>query len=167
MAVTLAMSAATRSDKAELSRNLDIFSSVVKNLQTEYVDTIDANKTIRTAIDMMLMELDPYTEYIPEEEQESFRTISTGEYGGIGSYIMRRADNNVYISDPYDNSPALKAGLRPGDMIIAIDGDTVLGLTTDKVSNRLRGQSGTTVNLLVKRPYVEDSIKSISIKRPF
>ncbi len=165
VAVTLAMSAATRSDKAELSRNLDIFSSVVKNLQTEYVDTIDANKTIRTAIDMMLMELDPYTEYIPEEEQESFRTISTGEYGGIGSYIMRRNDNNVYISDPYDNSPALKAGLRPGDMIIAIDGDTVLGLTTDKVSNRLRGQSGTTVNLLVKRPYVEDSIKNISIKR--
>lgn len=165
VAISIVASAATRSDKAELSRNLDIFSSVVKNLQTEYVDTIDANKTIRTAIDMMLMELDPYTEYIPEEEQEAFRTISTGEYGGIGSYIMRRSDNNVYISDPYDNSPARKGGLRAGDMIIAIDGDTVLGMTTDKVSNRLRGQSGTTVNLLIKRPYVDDSIKTISIKR--
>ncbi|MDE6309668.1 MAG: S41 family peptidase, partial [Muribaculaceae bacterium] len=165
VAVSIAMSAATRSDKAELSRNLDIFSSVVKNLQTEYVDTIDANKTIRTAIDMMLMELDPYTEYIPEDEQEAFRSISTGEYGGIGSYIMRRKDNNVYISDPYDNSPARKAGLRAGDLIIAIDGDTVLGWTTDKVSNRLRGQSGTTVNLLIKRPYVEDSIKTISVER--
>lgn len=165
VAISIVASAATRSDKAELSRNLDIFSSVVKNLQTEYVDTIDANKTIRTAIDMMLMELDPYTEYIPEEDQETFRTISTGEYGGIGSYIMRRSDNNVYISDPYDNSPARKGGLRAGDMIIAVDGDTVLGMTTDKVSNRLRGQSGTTVNLLIKRPYVEDSIKTISIKR--
>ncbi len=164
VAAVIAMSAATRSDKAELSRNLNIFSSVVKNLQTEYVDTIDASKSIRTAIDMMLMELDPYTEYIPAEDQESFRTISTGEYGGIGSLIMRRSDKNVYISEPYDNSPAKKAGLRPGDLIIAIDGDTMLGKNVDEVSNRLRGQSGTTVNVLIKRPYVDDSIKSITVK---
>lgn len=161
----VAVTAATRSDKAELSRNLDVFSSVVKNLQSEYVDTIDSRKSIRTAIDMMLMDLDPYTEYIPEEDQEAFRSISTGEYGGIGSYIMRRKDNNVYISEPHEGSPAKKAGLRAGDLIIAVDGDTVLGLTTDKVSSRLRGQAGTTVNLLIKRPYVSDSILNINVKR--
>jgi len=111
---------ATRSDKGSVTRNLDIFNSLFKALQTTYVDTIDADKSVTTAIDAMLSQLDPYTEYIPESEQENFMTISTGEYGGIGSYIMTR-DGNVYISDPQEDSPALKAGLRPGDLIIAVE----------------------------------------------
>lgn len=161
---TLVANAATRSNKAQVSRNLDVFSSIVKTLQTEYVDTIDAQESITTAIDAMLMELDPYTEYIPEDKQENFRTISTGEYGGIGSFIMHR-NGNVYISEPHADSPALLGGLRPGDLIVAIDGDTVLGMSSDKVSERLRGQAGTIVKVLVKRPYVVDSMLTFDIKR--
>jgi len=161
---TLVVNAATRSNKAQVSRSLDVFSSIVKNLQTEYVDTIDAQKSINVAIDAMLMELDPYTEYIPEDKQENFRTISTGEYGGIGSFIMQR-NGNVYISEPHADSPALLGGLRAGDLIVAIDGDTVLGMPSDKVSERLRGQAGTIVKVLVKRPYVADSMLTFDIKR--
>lgn len=155
---------ATRSNKAEVSRNLDIFNSLYKVLQTTYVDTIDAEKSIGTAIDAMLSELDPYTEYIPEKDQESFMTISTGEYGGIGSFIMERG-GNVYVSEPQEGSPALKAGLRPGDLFVKIDGDTVLGWKSDKVSSKLKGPAGTKVNVTVKRPYVTDSIIDIEITR--
>ncbi len=155
---------ATRSNKAEVSRNLDIFNSLYKVLQTTYVDTIDAEKSIGTAIDAMLSELDPYTEYIPEKDQETFMTISTGEYGGIGSFIMER-DRNVYVSEPQEGSPAMKAGLRPGDLFVKIDGDTVLGWKSDKVSSKLKGQAGTKVKVTVKRPYVADSIIDIEITR--
>lgn len=155
---------ATRSNKAEVSRNLDIFNSLYKVLQTTYVDTIDAEKSIGTAIDAMLSELDPYTEYIPEKDQETFMTISTGEYGGIGSFIMER-NGNVYVSEPQEGSPAMKAGLRPGDLFVKIDGDTVLGWKSDKVSSKLKGQAGTKVKVTVKRPYVADSIIDIEITR--
>ena len=87
----------TRSKKNSISRNLDIFSSVFKEMQTFYVDTIDADKAVTTAINAMLAELDPYTVYMPKNETEEFRSMSTGEFGGIGSYIMQR-NGNVYIS---------------------------------------------------------------------
>lgn len=157
-------SASTRSGKSAISRNLNIFNSIYKELQTNYVDTIDADKSMRTAIDAMLMNVDPYTEYISEEEQDEFRTISSGEYAGIGSVIMQR-DGNVYISEPQEGAPAHKVGLRAGDLIMAIDGDTVLGWKSDKVSERLKGQAGTKVRVMVKRPYVADSILTFEITR--
>lgn len=156
--------AATRSDKAEISRNLDIFNSIYKELQTNYVDTIDARHSIETAINAMLSEIDPYTEYIPAEEQENFMSVSTGEYAGIGSYIMQR-NGNVYFSEPREGSPAHLIGIRPGDLIMKIDNDTVLGWTSEKVSERLRGQAGTHVVVTVKRPYVTDSILTFDITR--
>ena len=156
--------AAARSNKTQIARNINIFNSIYKELETNYVDTLDADKTMRTAIDAMLASIDPYTEYISEEEQDEFRVISTGEYGGIGSVVMQR-NGNVYISEPQEGSPAQKAGLRPGDLIIAIDGDTVLGLPTDKVSSKLKGQAGTDIKVLVKRPYVEDSILTFDFTR--
>ena len=91
-AFALLAMAATRSPKGEISRNLDIFTSIYKNLQTNYVDTIDADKSMTTAINAMLNDIDPYTEYIAEKDQNDFLTISTGEYGGIGSYIGERAN---------------------------------------------------------------------------
>ena len=144
--------AATRSTKADISKNLEIFNAVYRALQTSYVDTIDADKSMQTAIAAMLDEIDPYTEYIPENEQEDFLTISTGEYGGIGSFIGTR-DGETFISEPRDDSPAKRVGLRPGDVFITIDGDSVGSLTSAEISKRLRGQAGTSVAVTVRRKY--------------
>lgn len=156
--------AATRSPKGDISRNLDIFTSIYKALQTNYVDSIDADKSMNTAIGAMLNEIDPYTEYIPEKEQDEFLTISTGEYGGIGAYIAER-DGNVYVTEPRRDTPSQKAGLKPGDVFYIIDGDTVTGMKSSEVSKRLRGQAGTKVAVTVKRPHVADSIRVFDITR--
>lgn len=156
--------AETRSSKRDISRSLDIFTSLFKQLQTSYVDTIDAEKSVTTAINAMLNDIDPYTNYIPESEQEDFMTIATGTYGGIGSMIMQR-DGNVYISEPYKGTPSQLAGLRAGDMFLKIDDDTVTGWKSDQVSARLKGQAGTPVSITVKRPYTDDSILTFDITR--
>ena len=163
-AATLFAWGVTRSSKGDISRNLDIFTSIYKTLQTNYVDSIDADKSMNTAINAMLNEIDPYTEYIPESDQVDFLTISTGEYGGIGSYIGER-DGKVFVSEPRKGSPAQKAGLRPGDVFYIIDGDTVTGLKSAEVSKRLKGQAGTRLSVTVKRPYVEDSILTFDLTR--
>lgn len=157
-------SAATRSKKNEISRNLDIFNALYKELQTFYVDSIDAEKSINTAIAAMLDDIDPYTEYFSAKDQDAFRTMTTGEYGGIGS-VIQQSDEGVIIAEPYEGSPAQKAGLRPGDLFVTIDGDTVLGWTSDRVSNKLKGQSGSTLRLVMKRPWTSDSIKTFEFKR--
>ncbi len=164
VALSLIAGATTRNNKAEISRNLDIFNSLYKELQTFYVDTIDASKSITTAIDAMLEDIDPYTEYIPQDKQDAFKRMTTGEYAGIGSMIMQR-DGNVYISEPLVGSPAFQAGLRSGDRILTIDGDSVKGWTTEKASTRLKGSAGTIVKVTVCRPYVTDSIVSVDITR--
>ena len=156
---------ATRSSKSDISRNLDTFASIYKALQTSYVDTIDADKSMNTAISAMLNEIDPYTEYIPESEQDEFLTISTGEYGGIGAYIMQRPEGGVQVTEPRDGTPSQKAGLRPGDMFLVINGDSVTNADSKTVSNMLRGQAGTDVKVTVKRPYVADSILDFTITR--
>ncbi|MBQ1723670.1 MAG: hypothetical protein II034_07740 [Muribaculaceae bacterium] len=94
-----------QNDHAAIIRNLDIFNSIYRELNTFYVDTLDAQKSIETAINAMLNEIDPYTEYIPAKDQDDFMVISTGEYGGIGSYIQERREGGVYISGPYEGSP--------------------------------------------------------------
>ena len=155
-------------DDAAVARSLDIFNSLYKELNTFYVDTIDAQKAIENAINAMLDDIDPYTEYIPAKEADEFMTISTGEYGGIGSYLMERSidgKKGVYISGPYENSPAARAGLRSGDRIIMIDGDSTAGWGSDQVSKRLKGQANTHLTVTVVRPYDEDSIKSFSFNR--
>ena len=163
-AIVPAALAATRSDKAEIARNLDIFNSLYKELQVFYVDTIDAEKSINTAISAMLNDIDPYTEYISAKSQDDFATMTSGEYGGIGSYIMER-DGHVYISEPYEGSPAQEAGLRAGDRILMIDTTKVDGWKSAQVSERLKGQAGTTFRVKVQRPYVEDSILTFDITR--
>lgn len=140
-------------NEAAIARNLDTFNTLYKELNTFYVDTIDTEKSIQTAINAMLGELDPYTEYLPASEQEDFRTMTTGEYGGIGSYIMRYKDS-VLISEPYEDSPAARAGLIPGDVIIKIDNDSTIGWTSEQVSNKLKGQANSTLQVVVSRPYV-------------
>lgn len=155
----------TRSGKSEISRNLDIFAAIYKALQTNYVDSIDADKSMKTAIDAMLMDIDPYTEYFPEEDQEEFTSVASGEYGGIGSYIVQRPGKPVMISQPREGSPAALAGLKPGDRFVMIDNDTVTTWTSSKVSEKLKGQAGTVVRVVVNRPYAEDSILTFDITR--
>ncbi len=158
-------SAATRSKKSEISRNLDIFNALYKELQTFYVDSIDAEKSINTAIAAMLNDIDPYTEYFSSKEQDQFRTMTTGEYGGIGS-VIQQSDQGVIVVEPYKGSPAQMAGLRPGDIFLMIDGDSVTSLSSDKVSEKLKGQSGSTLKLRMKRPWVKsDSILDFELKR--
>lgn len=159
------LTAATRSSKQEISQQLEIFTSLFKALQTNYVDTIDVKKSMTTAITGMLEDIDPYTNYFTEEEQKDFMTMTTGVYGGIGSMIMQR-DGNVYVSEPYKDTPSSLAGLRAGDMFVMIDTDTVTGWTSDKVSAKLKGQAGTPVRIVVKRPFNgADSILTFDIVR--
>ena len=156
------------SGEADIVRNLDIFNALYKELNTFYVDTINPQKAMETAIDAMLDEVDPYTEYIRAKDQEDFQVISTGEYGGIGSYIQQRTlpVKGVYITGPYKDSPAAKAGVRSGDRIVAIDGDTVTSWTSDQVSAKLKGLANTQLRLTVSRPYCgDDSIKVFNITR--
>ena len=163
-----ALSEKIDNSEAAIVRNLDIFNTLYKELNTFYVDSIDAQKSIETAINAMLDDIDPYTEYIPAKSRDDFQVISTGEYGGIGSYIQERRGEKkgVYISGPYAGSPAARAGVRTGDRIIMIDGDSVGDWSSDKVSARLKGLANTRLQLTVVRPYCgDDSIKTFDITR--
>lgn len=155
----------TRSNKSEVARQLHVFNTLFKELQTQYVDTIDAAGSMRTAIDAMLGEIDPYTEYYPADEQDQLLSISSGQYSGVGSTIQRRG-KEIMFSEPQWGSPSREAGIRHGDRILRIDGDTI-GADADisDVSKRLRGQAGTHVRVDVRRPYVKDSLLSFDITR--
>ena len=147
-----------------IARNLDIFNSLFKELNALYVDSIDIDKSMETAINAMLDDVDPYTEYIPAKAREDFMVISTGEYGGIGSYIYER-DGKVYISEPYEGSPAAKAGMKPGDRIVMINGESVEGWDNGKVSEHLKGQPSTPISVTVVRKYDPDSVKTFNFIR--
>ena len=166
VAISIASLSAASSHKKEVARNLDIFTSIYKTINTMYVDSIDASKSITTAINAMLNEIDPYTEYIPEEMQEDFKTISTGEFGGIGAYISQNKAKETYVSEPQEGTPSDKAGLKAGDVFLLIDGDSVRTIGSDKVRNKLRGQAGTHLNVTIRRPLIDrDTILNIDITR--
>ena len=152
------------SRNSRIARNLDIFNTLFKELNAFYVDTLDIDKSMETAINAMLEDVDPYTEYIPAKDREDFMVISTGEYGGIGSYIYERG-GKVFISEPYEGSPAAKAGMRPGDRIIMIDGESVEGWGSGKVSEHLKGQASTPISVTVVRKYDPDSVKTFNLHR--
>lgn len=134
----------------EISKNIDIFVSLYKQLNTYYVDDVNPGQLMKTAMDAMLKSLDPYTVYIPESDIEDYKFMTTGQYGGIGALIHKRG-GYVFISEPYENSPADKAGLKAGDKILEINGKSAKGKTVDEVSTALKGQPGTNVSLLLER----------------
>lgn len=146
----------------DINKNIDIYSSILRELDMFYVDSLDINKTVKTGIDNMLKSLDPYTEYFNTEKVKDFTFITTGEYAGIGASI-RYNDSLVVITDPFEGKPAAKAGLKAGDVILEIDGKDMskteskegqlYGNTlSDYVSSNLKGQPGTVVSVTVKRP---------------
>jgi carboxyl-terminal processing protease len=130
---------------------MDLLGAALKELQIYYVDSINYANALRSGIDALLAELDPYTDFFDEEDQNDFKTMTTGEYGGIGSLIMQRGDT-VYVSAPYEGNPAVEVGLRAGDAILSIDGERMTGRTTSEVSEKLRGQAGTSFRLEILRP---------------
>jgi len=134
----------------ELMKNLDIYSNVIKELNQDYVDEINPGELTKTSIEAMFKSLDPYTNFIPESEVEDYKFITTGQYGGIGALIHQHGDY-VVISEPYENSPAHKAGLKAGDKILEINGKQAKGKSYDDVSSILKGQAATTVNLIIQR----------------
>jgi carboxyl-terminal processing protease len=134
----------------EIMKNLDIYSNLIKELNQDYVDEINPGELTETGIEAMLESLDPYTNFIPESQVEDYKFITTGQYGGIGSLIHQQGDF-IVISEPYENSPAEKSGLKAGDKILEVNGKQAKGKSYDDVSAILKGQAGTTVNLLVQR----------------
>jgi carboxyl-terminal processing protease len=133
-----------------IAKNLDIFFSLFRELNTFYVDDIDPDKVIKSGIDNMLKTLDPYTVYFPETEADEFAILTTGKYGGIGS-LVRSEGEYVEISEVYKGFPADKAGIKPGDLLKKVDGLSLKGITTDKVSEKLKGNPGTDIILTIER----------------
>jgi carboxyl-terminal processing protease len=134
----------------EVSRNLDIFATLFRELNIYYVDETKPGDLMKRAIDDMLESLDPYTNYIPESDIEDYRFMTTGQYGGIGALIGTKGEM-VVITDPYEGFPAQKADLRAGDVILEIDGKTVKGKKSDDISKILKGQPKTPVKITIKR----------------
>ena len=147
----------------EIAKSLDIFATLFKEVNAYYVDEVDPEDLIRKGIDGMLETLDPYTDYIPEDEMESFRIATTGQYAGIGA-LIGIINDKIVITQPYENFPAMKAGLKVGDEIIAVDDTNVQGKATADVSTLLKGQPKTKVSLTVKREGTKDPI-SFTIQR--
>lgn len=136
-----------------VSKNLDIFNSIYRQLDLFYVDSLEADKIVRVGIDAMLNELDPYTSYYPEEDMQDLKMMTTGKYGGVGSIIRQRKDSTgVIIFEPYPDMPAAEVGLQVGDLMLEIDGKSLKGQNTSEVSEQLRGEPGTTFVLKVQRP---------------
>lgn len=140
----------------QIAKNLDIFNAVVKELDMFYVDTIDPNKTVREGIDNMLYSLDPYTEYYPEEDQSELEQMVKGSFGGIGSLITYNAKlKRSVIAEPIEGTPAAKAGLKAGDILMEINGVDLEGKNNAEVSQMLRGQAGTSFKLKIERPNIK------------
>jgi carboxyl-terminal processing protease len=158
-----------KDDLFQISKNLDVFASVYKEVNLNYVDDINSSKMIKTGVDAMLNGLDPYTEFVPESEIEEYKLhyVST-QYGGIGASIFSR-DGKVYVSDVFEGFPAQKADVRPGDQLVKINDIELNSRNSDQVSQLLKGSKGAGIKLLVKRgtePAVEKSLIRDEIKQP-
>ncbi|UOQ54641.1 S41 family peptidase [Hymenobacter cellulosivorans] len=147
----------------EIAKNLDIFATLFKEVNTFYVDEVTPAKLVKTGIDAMLKSLDPYTNYIPEDDIEDFRTMTTGQYGGIGAVVVKRAGKTI-VQSAYEGYPAQKAGLLPGDEILSINGVNVEKKNNSDISKLLKGQANSTVKLEVTR-YGQEKPMELNITR--
>jgi carboxyl-terminal processing protease len=144
----------------EIAKNLDVFANLFKELNSFYVDPIEPGKLVKTGVDAMLEELDPYTNYITESDLEDYEFVTTGKYGGIGASMKKKGDD-IYIGDVYENSPAQTAGLHPGDLVESIDNQTVKGKAIEDISLLLKGSPGTQINMKIKDAYSHSTIHKI------
>ena len=149
--------------RLDAQQYLEIMGAAINTLQRHFVDSIDWAKVMTASIDAMLGTLDPYTEFYTEEDTEDFKTMTTGEYAGIGAVIQQNGDT-VIVSDPQEGRPAQMAGLRAGDAILKVNGESMIKKTTQEVSEKLRGQANTDITVEVLRPY-ETEPRTFSFKR--
>ena len=157
-AVLISASACAQCKSFKLGQWVEIENSILKELNRSYVDSLPLDRMMRSGIDAMLENLDPYTMYIPEEENEDLQMMLSKTYGGIGAIIYKQVDSNVVINEPYYGSPAYKNGLVCGDEIISIDGKPTKGLAAAESSDRMKGKPGTTVNFKVKKLRSGDTV---------
>jgi len=146
--ITISLSA---QNDFEIAKNVDIFVSILKELNAKYADEINPTDLVTKAIQGMLESLDPYSVYLPESQIEDLKLMTTGQYGGIGALIQQHG-KNVVIAEPYENTPSQKAGLRAGDIILKINGQNVQDKNSSDISTILKGQPGTTLNIEIQRP---------------
>jgi carboxyl-terminal processing protease len=145
----------------EIAKNLDIFAAFYRELNTYYVDDLPPERLIHKGIDAMLEETDPYTDFIPEENLDELKFMATGKYGGVGVSVNTDSDRTV-ITDIYEGSPMNKAGARPGDLIISLDGKTTQGMEQDEISRILKGVPGTPLTMVLKNPVTgQETTKNI------
>lgn len=160
-----ALQAKGKNNKVAASNAMNTMASIYKELNLNYVDTIDPEATMRVAIEAMLQNMDPYTEYYGSKEQQEILSVSTGQYAGVGSVITKQ-DSIIIFSSPYYDSPAWQAGVRHGDEILAIDSTAITAATTtQQASSMLKGRPGTDVTVKIRRPFVADSLQTITITR--
>lgn len=137
----------------DISRNLEIFADIYRQLDLFYVDSLSADTAVQWAINGMLAEIDPFTKYYPDDDQDELKMMATGRYAGIGALIRAyKKEDRAVVEEPYEGCPAQEAGVRAGDVIQSIDGKDIKGWPVNKVSETLRGEPGTTFELIVKRP---------------
>ncbi len=162
--VSLFILAFSESNDFKLVKNIEIYTSLFRELNLYYVDETDPEKLITTSIDEMLKTLDPYTVYIPESELEDLQLLTTGEYGGIGS-LIRSSGEYAVISEVYQNFPADRANLKTGDLIVAVDGKSTRGLDLSKISDLLKGLPGTQLEITVQRPGMDQPIVKTLVRK--
>lgn len=152
------------SNDTALMRNMEIFNTLTRYLAQAYVDSLRPDEAFESAIAGLLYTVDPYTEYYNSDEVEKLEIMTTGAYGGIGAYVLDK-DGDTYINLPMEGSPSYKAGLKAGDRILRVDSVDVTGKPTEFTTKHLKGDPGTTVTVVVERPYAADSILTFNILR--
>ena len=149
----------TEDHNFEIARNLEVFHEIVSELDRFYVDTINPKQTIEKGIQAMLSSIDPYTEYYPENDMMDLKMITTGKYAGIGAVIRQYTGRDyIYIDEPYEGMPAARYGLKAGDEILSINGESMKGKPSSYVSDHLRGEADSKLTVTVRRPGVPDSL---------
>ena len=147
----------------ELGRATEILANIMREYHTSYVDKVDADNLLKSAVDGLVGATDPYSEYLSESDMADFEMLTTGKYGGVGSLIRKRGDYVVF-AQPYKGTPSDEAGVKIGDKILAIEGEDMRGVATDVISSRLKGDPGTEVSVTIERN-IDSRVDTLKLKR--